>query len=704
MLGGPQFRASTGLYALDLMWNDLMSEEAGASLKLQKITGRFVGDMINTFTLPAATVRDLVSLEDADKRMLDETNYTNFLDIAIARGSRSLPDFGYAEPVEPRYDVTQESPLAYIDPLERQLFGVSKKAKKNPLQKELGRLRMSAYDIYKPSQFGYEDRLIREAASKELAQKMTAYMNDSKQYRNADDATKKDLLKQVAQGVISDLRTKVRERLLDEQVVGETEANRYAQYLYESIPATRRKGAAAAYEKQEGKAPEADYLDFMNNFWPTYQKSVSKQKFSKGGIVSDLFGDFGETAAKKGDDVADDLDTVSDADYLDDLDELSDDELLDQMEGLDDIYYDTSADDAFFDKKTMDALETAGELALETIIGFTPIVGDVYDAYNVTNNLREAKYVDAAIDAIGFVPFIGNALSKGVKVTVDMFRNSDPVIKKRALADFTRNEGRLPDLSDEADLDGLVQSAAKQEKIVAGMATTDVDMPLFHGTKQPVDELMDPKERARGGKGHQELGVGALSTSRDPLLSAETFQSKSGTPVGEMFVLRPKRGLMSPKEAAKSDMTTREYDLLRGQVNDGASAGREFVQESEMLPTQIPKSYHTEAETMIANLEDVEISRLRENPELLKKVEQGMRELQQVRSGLDEASNIGYKLRPDYKLDKEIDGFESKKAVANIYYNTARSTLKQALGLAKYTSGAGARGKYDKILTDITTI
>ena len=180
MLGGPQFRAGTGLYALDLMYNDIASEDGNWSQKTQKVAGRFVGDLINTFTLPAATVRDLVSLEDADKRMLDETNEINFLDIVMARGSRSLPDFGEADPVEPRYDVTQEAPLSYIDPLERQLFGVSKKAKKNPLQKEMGRLRLSAYDIYKPAQFAYEDRLIREAASKTLAKKMTAFINEDK--------------------------------------------------------------------------------------------------------------------------------------------------------------------------------------------------------------------------------------------------------------------------------------------------------------------------------------------------------------------------------------------------------------------------------------------------------------------------------------------------------------------------------------------
>jgi len=674
MLGGPQFRAGTGLYALDLMYEDIASEDGDWSLKSQKVAGRFVGDMINTFTLPAATIRDLVSLEDEDKRLLDETAYTNFLDIVMARGSRSLPDFGEADQVEPRYDITQEEQLSYIDPLERQIFGVSKKAKKNPFQKEMGRLRLSAYDIYKPAQFAYEDRLIREAASKQLANKMTAFINQNEIYNDpaTTDAERKDLLRDTAQGILTDIRTNVRARLLDEQAVGKEEASKYAKFLYESLPATTKKGASAAYERQEGKSPSEDYLDFLENFLPAYKESKKEQKFSKGGIVSDIFGDFGETAAKKSDDVdVLDEDMVTDADYLDELDEFE----------LDELGYPVEVDEeAFFDKKTLETLETAGELALETLIGFTPIVGDVYDAYNVTNNLREAKYVDAAIDAIGFVPFIGNALSKGVKITVDMFKNTDPVIKKRALADFTRKEGRLPDLSDEADLEGLVQSGARQEKIVAGMATSDVDMPLFHGSLKGTDELVDPKIRAQsGGRPHAELGTASLSTSRDPLMSAETFQSGD---VGEMFVARPKRGLM-----AKTDMSAREYDQLRAQVKEGTTAGREFVQESEMLPTQLPKTSHTEAETMIQNIEDVDVSKLKDNPELYEKVSKGLRELKQVRSNIDQVEKLGSELK-------------SKKD-AMVHYNTLKSTMKQALGLAKYTSGAGARGKYDQILNDL---
>ncbi len=670
MLGGPQFRAGTGLYALDQMWNDLVSEEGEPGLKSQKIAARFVGDMANTFTLPAATIRDLVSLEDADKRMLDESAYTNFLDILLARAGRSLPDFGEADEAEPRFDITQEEELRYIDPLERQLFGVSKRAPKNDFQKELGRLRITSYDIYKPTPFGYEDRLIRREAARRLTPEMTAFMR-SEEYQSLPEETKRDMLINASQSIMSDIRANVREQLLDTTQIKETEAKYNAQFMYETLPSAIKKGATAAYKKQYGEAPSDDYLKFMKEFMPTYKAARKQMSFSKGGAVLDLFGG----AKKQADDVADDLDTVTDADYLSELD----DELLDEMEGLTDFHFDSDIIDPMdLDPETRRALEGAGELALETLIGFIPVVGDVYDAYNVTDNLRQAKYVDAAIDAIGFVPFIGNALSKGVKVTLDMFKHSDPVIKKRALADFTREEGRLPDFADEADLERVVQSAAKQEKIVAGAAVSDTP-PLFHGDSSFLGESLEPRNLKNPSK-HYELKIDAMSTSRDPVMSVDQFASKSSRPdpIDAMYTVVPKRGIM-----AKQDLRPDQYDRLSSKEVTSPNIPTGAVESK--LPTQLPKSRHLEAETIITDVEDVDIRKLADQPELANKVRKGVKTLEETRNLVAEAMDIGTEMA-------------SKKEAMEFYSKLAKA-MKKAQGLGAFTSKAGARGSYDQHIT-----
>ena len=650
--------------------------------------GRTIGDILNTFTLPAATVRDLVSLSDEQMRYLPQTGYTDFFDIVAAHATKSLPSIpgmpevslseyisetlgtGAVDAQDSSMDMITGRARMVVDPLEKQLFGTGKTAPMNPLQKKLTELQMTPYELYKPSDYPYEDRLMREMGAKKLSRRLNAFVKTDKRFLKAPPETQKLMLINEAKEELLNIGKEVKKRIDSEQAKAsqtgrETEFDRVR---FERLGLRVREALRAEYELaypgEEFNASKAIALlpKVKDKAKSGRAKGGYVGKYALGGLLRGA-DDVAEAGAKKSDDV--------------DLDDMTDEE-MDALLGYD--VYDSGDDAPFFDKKTLDNLETAGEIALETVIGFTPIVGDVYDAYNVADNLRQAKYVDAAIDAIGFVPFIGNALSKGVKVTVDMFKNSDPVIKKRALGEFVREEGRLPDFKDADDVDKIVKKGAKQEKIVAGMATSDVDMPLFHGSLKGADELVDPKTRVeQGGKPHAELSTASLSTSRDPLMSAETFQTGD---VGEMFVARPKRGLM-----AKTDMSAKEYDLRTNQSKRNITAGRDFVQEGEMLPTQIPKSSHTEAETIIQNIEDVDVSKLKDNPELYEKVAKGLRELKEVRSGLDKAEILGTTIKT--------------KKDALVHYNTVRTTMKKALGLGKYTSGAGARGKYDQILNDL---
>jgi len=723
-LGGPSFRAGTGLYTLDRIVEDL-SGPGEIGVKAQESVATLAGDIINTFTLPVATARDLFSLTDADKRLVPETGYVNGFDIFAARATRSLPEIegisasefiskqfgtGAVEVGTPRADILTGEPLRSIDPLERQLFGTGKRAPKNDLQRTLVTLQMSPYELYRPADYPYEDRLLREAAGKRVSERLNTFVK-SDEFKSMGPKLQKIALSERAKDEIAKVRKSVQERISVEQgrAASEGRSTEQDQIKFESLSTRMRSALREAYEKRYGKPMENDYRGALE-----LQEGIRQRArgYSKGGVVSkfldDPFGDFGATPTTKqtdeilgkSDDVVDEVDYEDEfmRDYYEGMDDIPDEDMFD-YDGAD------SAEDVYFSPQTKETLEAAGEIALDLVIGSLPVVGDIYDAQNVAMALNDKRYVDAAIDAIGFVPVLGNVMKSGVKATVDFFKAADPVVKRRAMGEFVRKEGRLPDLSDEMDVQDLSGIGATQEKILAGAARQgEPDMPLFHGTRQKVDELIEPSEfiEQTGGKGHSELSTASLSTSRDPLLSAETFQEKSGVPVEEMFVLRPKRGMM-----AKQDMSPREYDDLRDLEGYGSRIER--VPDKARLPTQLPKSGHTEAETMIQNLEDVDVTKLKDNPELLAKVKKGQRELAEVRSGLDQADTLAAKLLdPEYKFSKEADGFNvpegstGKKAGATVMYNTMRTTMKKALGLGAYTSGAGARGKYDQILNDIT--
>lgn len=683
-LGGPSFRAGTGLYTIDRLVEDTMSEgEIG--VKAEKALGRTIGDILNTFTLPAATVRDLVSLSDEQMRYLPQTGYTDFFDIVAAHATKSLPSIpgmpevslseyisetlgtGAVDAQDSSMDMITGRARMVVDPLEKQLFGTGKTAPMNPLQKKLTELQMTPYELYKPSDYPYEDRLMREMGAKKLSRRLNAFVKTDKRFLKAPPETQKLMLINEAKEELLNIGKEVKKRIDSEQAKAsqtgrETEFDRVR---FERLGLRVREALRAEYELaypgEEFNASKAIALlpKVKDKAKSGRAKGGYVGKYALGGLLRGA-DDVAEAGAKKSDDV--------------DLDDMTDEE-MDALLGYD--VYDSGDDAPFFDKKTLDNLETAGEIALETVIGFTPIVGDVYDAYNVADNLRQAKYVDAAIDAIGFVPFIGNALSKGVKVTVDMFKNSDPVIKKRALGEFVRKEGRLPDLQDADDVENIVRQGAKQEKIVAGMATSDVDMPLFHGDTSLRGDSLEPNKITDPNK-HAELKINAMSTSRDPVMSVDQFASRSGRqdPIDAMYTVQPKRGIM-----AKQDLRPDQYDRLSSpdptvEIPTGAVESG--------LPTQLPKSRHVEAETMITDLDTVDIKKLSDQPELAEKVRKGIKTLEETRDLVAEAMDIGTEM-------------VSKKEAMEFYSKIAKA-MKKAQGLGAFTSGAGARGAYDQHL------
>ena len=702
-LGGPSFRAGTGLYTIDRLVEDSL-REGEPSDKIKRAMARTAGDIINTFTLPLATVRDLVSLSDDQMRYLPRTTYVDYFDVIAAHATKSLPSIpgipevslsefmsdtfgsGEIDIEQGNIDMVTGRSRKVIDPFEKQLFGFGKSAPKTNLQKTLVRLQMQPYALYKKSDYPYEDRLIKEVGAKEFAKRLNLYVKTPK-FLNQEPAMQTSLLKKEAATVLKEIKKKVKVRLNEEQAANSVggAATQYDEVRFSQLPRDLRNTLTEEYrseypdeEKEDFNATKA--MALLPSVRAKVKALTSKAeggyigKYALGGLLRSA-DEVVELGAKKSDDVGD---TLSDAEYEAMLDE-------DMLE----LGYPEEVDEKTFfdlDKKTLDNLETAGELALETLIGFTPIVGDVYDAYNVTNNLRNAKYVDAAIDAVGFVPFIGNALSKGIKVSLDMFKNTDPLIKKRALADFVRTEGRIPDLKNTADIEGLASSGAKQEKIVAGMANSDIDMPLFHGTGN-ADPIVDPKGRSK----HGELGTGSLSTSRDPLLALDNFAG--GNPDG-MNVLTRKRSPGLGERAGTSDMRPGEYDARRAKQLDLQEGGREFIQESEMLPTQLPRTAFAEAETMVQNLDDVEVSKLKDNPKLLKKVLAGKKDLERVYERMAELDAFNPDALRKFNVTKPKEAME--------YYTKTRKMMRAALDLAKYTSGAGARGTYDVLLNNIS--
>jgi hypothetical protein len=223
---GSTLRTGLGLYTLDKFVSDLSSSE------YEKSMGEYAGNLVNTFLIPASALRDLYAQFDKDARGIPETRTGeyNFYDVLYTRGTRGLPkNFvgdateGYAQYFDEAQRARspfQTGELTPVNPLEKQMFGLSKRPTKNVLQNEMGRLNLTPYDLYKRDPNDQLDFYMRQELSKEgspynLNEVMEGVIKSEK-YQSMNIDEKRALLNDRAKALITKVRTSARERIENE--------------------------------------------------------------------------------------------------------------------------------------------------------------------------------------------------------------------------------------------------------------------------------------------------------------------------------------------------------------------------------------------------------------------------------------------------------------------------------------------------------
>ena len=165
-LSGSTFRVGYGSYAVDKLFQDIVGP-GDMSTKGTKIAAEFIGNVVNTYTMPVSAIKDLYSAYDEDSRYVPETRTgeVDFLQIVFNRGFRAFPDVG------PIYDMPLSDPLRTgsvqaIRPIEKQLFGFNRRPAKNSLQSEMARLNLNYNDVYNRDNNELIDLFTRNELSK----------------------------------------------------------------------------------------------------------------------------------------------------------------------------------------------------------------------------------------------------------------------------------------------------------------------------------------------------------------------------------------------------------------------------------------------------------------------------------------------------------------------------------------------------------
>ncbi len=285
-LAGSQFRTGYGMYAIDRLVQDVTSEGDFIGTKGEKIAGEFLGNIVNTFTIPLSAVKDIYAIYDKDARYVPETRTgdVDFFDIVANRGFRALPDLGRKTALgrmlgEEEYKTPARSPLRSgqtmaINPLEKQLFGFTKRPAKNSLQEEMGRLNLQYYDIYRRDNNEMIDLYTRQNLSEtgnqetNLNELLKKFIQTEEYKSKVTQQEKRFALVKKAQDIISTAKAKAKAELeAESEKIGGLSAVKIQKY--QKLPAVARKTLNTKYKRlfMEGslKFVDGDIDDLVKN-------------------------------------------------------------------------------------------------------------------------------------------------------------------------------------------------------------------------------------------------------------------------------------------------------------------------------------------------------------------------------------------------------------------------------------------------------
>lgn len=200
-------RAGTGLYLLDNALN-MLSKSADETKLLGK-AGELTGDFLAGFLTPLTPFRDAYDQMTKGETSIKDTRqgFLGPLKNRIPGVSQTLPDAEMP---------TRTGPSIYIDPLLRQVTGVSKKDPKNPLEKELDRLGFERRDVLT----GSGDRELDSQYAKAMgvvSEQFLVPIVESDGYKRLSDTVKGVVLSEVIEEVRHEVKQIINDDLPDDK-------------------------------------------------------------------------------------------------------------------------------------------------------------------------------------------------------------------------------------------------------------------------------------------------------------------------------------------------------------------------------------------------------------------------------------------------------------------------------------------------------
>jgi hypothetical protein len=260
-LGGGQFRP-TGLAIVDGLFDTWQSgiKDGELDTQLEEMGARWLGNYMNTYTVGAGVLKDVVATLDPEMRIVADNTDVEFWPYVFKQATRSFPReitegestfFGRKRLESP----TRTTDVRMVNPFMRQITGLAQQEPRNLAEREFDRLGLEYFEI---SPRKVKGGIQSSELTKEARANMGAYvegaiqdyiMNDPEYYGLGSDIEKKAALK----GKLNELRSEARARVLDtDQYVTVEDQRTVAQARYFDISSAKRDLIALYYKRDTG--------------------------------------------------------------------------------------------------------------------------------------------------------------------------------------------------------------------------------------------------------------------------------------------------------------------------------------------------------------------------------------------------------------------------------------------------------------------
>jgi len=262
---GGQYRAGTGLALIDGLIK-LMDDgvRAGASdAALKEIGVKFAGNLVNTATVGAGTLKDIVSVLDPSYRVLDDNTDVDMTEYFFKQAGRSLPPNIFAEVDETQRKLestTRSGGIRRPNPFIKQLIGLSPVEERTIVEDEFSRLKIDYVEL-SPRPIKRDKPMTNEVKGlmgRDIEKRVHSFLQTPFYKNLSNDELKRIELKEI----INEAKTEARNKILNPlRAKDDDELRRISLGRFRSLRGTEQDRLRIGYESKYDSNLDRDLDD-----------------------------------------------------------------------------------------------------------------------------------------------------------------------------------------------------------------------------------------------------------------------------------------------------------------------------------------------------------------------------------------------------------------------------------------------------------